>query len=71
MEQRDNETYALKSRSVSVVGIGKDIQSARRISLEALRAIKGGSLWHRTDIASEEHIEASVVHMENLRRHKK
>ncbi len=71
MEQRDNETYALKSRSVSVVGMDEDIQAARQISLEGLKAIKGGSLWHRTDIASEQHIEESVVHMEKLRRHEK
>jgi phosphoribosylamine--glycine ligase len=71
MELRDSKTYALRSRSVSVVGIDEDIQSARQISLEGLRMIKGGGLWHRRDIASEEHIQKSIVHMENLRRHEK
>ncbi|MEM3640821.1 MAG: ATP-grasp domain-containing protein, partial [Candidatus Bathyarchaeia archaeon] len=57
MELRSGETYALKSRAVGVVGIGPDIETAREISLEGINAIKGGALWHRTDIASKQHIE--------------
>jgi phosphoribosylamine--glycine ligase len=68
MELRNSEAYALTSRSVCVVGLGDSIQEAREISLEGLQKIKGGSLWHRTDIASEEHIQRSVKHMEELRR---
>lgn len=68
MELRNGETYALSSRSVCVVGVGDSIQDARKISLEGVRAIKGGALWHRTDIASKEHIKRSITHMEKLRR---
>jgi phosphoribosylamine-glycine ligase len=68
MELRDGETYALKSRAVCVVGIGETIDEARNISLEGIKAIKGGALWHRTDIASKQHIEKSIRHMEALRR---
>jgi phosphoribosylamine--glycine ligase len=68
MELRDGETYALKSRAVCVVGIGETIEEARNISLEGIKAIKGGALWHRTDIASKQHIEKSIRHMEALRR---
>jgi phosphoribosylamine-glycine ligase len=68
MEQRNSEIYALKSRTVAVVGIGANIEDARQISLEGIEAIKGGALWNRTDIASEQHIEASEKHMETLRR---
>ncbi len=68
MELRNGETYALTSRTVCVVGVGNDLQEARKISLEGLRAIKGGSLWHRNDIASKEHIRKSVEHMRKLRR---
>ena len=68
MELRDSETYALKSRAVSVIGIGENIEAARRISLEGINAIKGGALWHRTDIASKQHIERSMRHIEELRR---
>jgi len=68
MELRNGETYALKSRAVGVVGIGDSIEAARQFSLEGINAIKGGALWHRTDIASKQHIAKSIRHMENLRR---
>ena len=67
MELRDSEVYALRSRAVCVVGIGDSIEEARRISLEGIKAIRGGALWHRGDIASREHIERSIRHMEALR----
>jgi phosphoribosylamine-glycine ligase len=51
---------------VSVVGIGEDIETARQISMEGINAINGGALWYRKDIASEQHIEKSVRHMEEL-----
>jgi phosphoribosylamine-glycine ligase len=52
---------------VSAVGIGDDIETARKISLDGIKAIKGGALWHRKDIASKRHIEKSIRHMERLR----
>jgi phosphoribosylamine--glycine ligase len=67
MEIRNGETYALKSRAVGVVGIGEDMEEARKISLDGIKAIKGGALWHRKDIASKRHIEKSMRHMEKLR----
>ena len=67
MELRNNETYALKSRAVGVVGIDDDIEAARKISLEGIKAIKGGALWHRKDIASKKHITKSIKHMKRLR----
>jgi len=68
MELRDGKTYALKSRAVAVVGIGENIEEARKISIEGINAISGGALWCRRDIASKQHIEKSVRHMEELRR---
>lgn len=67
MEQRDDQTYALRSRAVCVVGIGDSIQAAREISQEGINAIKGGALWNRADIASKEHINKSINHMLQLR----
>ena len=67
MELRDYKTYALKSRTVCAVGIGDSIEVARKISLEGLGVIKGGSLWNRTDIASEGHIRKSIEHVKMLR----
>jgi phosphoribosylamine--glycine ligase len=68
MELRDGEVYALTSRSVAVVGVADTIQDARELSLKGIKAIEGGSLWNRKDIASSEHIQKSVAHMERLRR---
>lgn len=67
MELREGKTYALKSRAVCVVGVADDIQRAREASLEGIKAIRGGALWHRNDIASKEHIGRSLRHMEKLR----
>jgi len=68
MEFRDSEVYALTSRSVAVVGIAKTMKDARELSLKGIEAIEGGGLWNRKDIASREHIQESVAHMERLRR---
>jgi phosphoribosylamine--glycine ligase len=51
-----------------VLGVGENIEEARQISLEGTKAIKGGALWNRTDIASKQHIAQSASHMERLRR---
>jgi phosphoribosylamine--glycine ligase len=68
MELRDDgNIYALRSRAVCVVGIGNSVQEAREISLEGIKAITGGALWNRTDIASREHIRKSMEHMKRLR----
>ena len=68
MELRNNATYALKSRVVGVLGVGDSIEEARKISVEGIRAIRGGALWNRTDIASKQHIAKCARHMEQLRR---
>jgi len=68
MEVRDSKVYALKSRAVGVLGVGENIEEARQVSLEGARAVEGGAMWNRTDIASKRHIAQSVSHMERLRR---
>ncbi|MCK4435523.1 hypothetical protein KAU87_01805 [Candidatus Bathyarchaeota archaeon] len=67
MELRGSKVYALASRAIAVVGVGETIQEARELSLKGINAIEGGSLWHRTDIASSEHIKRSINHMQELR----
>jgi len=64
----DGKYYTLRSRTVCCVGIGDSIQSAREFSLKGINAIKGGALWCRTDIASQQHIAKSVRHMQDLRK---
>ncbi len=66
--REDGRMYALSSRTVCTVGIGENIQSAREIAMEGIKAIRGGALWNRTDIASKEHIERSIRHMRLLRK---
>lgn len=67
MEIRNGKNYALKSRAIGVLAIGESIEEARQISQEGAKAINGGALWNRTDIASKQHIAKSVSHMEELR----
>lgn len=67
MELRDGKNYALKSRAVGVLGISNSIEEARLISQEGAQVITGGGLWNRTDIASPQHINRSISHMEQLR----
>ena len=66
----DKQVFPLKSRTVAVLGISQNLETARQISLEGIKEIKGGSLWYRTDIAAKKHIEKSIKHMEKLRRRK-
>jgi phosphoribosylamine--glycine ligase len=66
--REDGKYYALGSRTVCCVGVGESIQSAREISLKGIAAVKGGALWSRTDIASQQHIAKSVRHMQDLRK---
>ncbi len=67
MELRDGNTYALKSRVVGVLGVGENIEEARQVSFEGVKAIRGGALWNRSDIASKETIQKSIRHMHRLR----
>ncbi|MCL2642589.1 MAG: hypothetical protein FWD52_03635 [Candidatus Bathyarchaeota archaeon] len=67
MELRNGGNYALKSRAVGVLAMGESLEEARQISQEGARAIKGGGLWNRTDIATVQHITKSIAHMEALR----
>ncbi len=67
MELRYGKNYALKSRTIGILGIGDNIEEARQISQEGANAIAGGALWNRTDVASKQHIAKSIWHMEQLR----
>jgi phosphoribosylamine--glycine ligase len=67
MELRDGKNYALKSRAIGILGIGDSIEEARQISQEGAKAVNGGGLWNRTDIATQQHIAKSVSHMDKLR----
>lgn len=65
----DGRNYAIGSRTVASLGIAKSIEEARDISLQGIKAITGGALWYRSDIASKEHIRKGIEHMRRLRSH--
>ena len=67
LELRNNEAYALSSRTVAAVGIGDSVEEARQRSLTGLGLIKGGNLWNRNDVASASSIQKSIQHMRALR----
>ena len=67
LELRNNEAYALSSRTVAAVGIGDSVEEARQRSLTGLSLIKGGNLWNRNDVASASSIQKSIQHMRALR----
>jgi phosphoribosylamine--glycine ligase len=67
MEVRGGKNYALKSRTIGILGIGESMEEARLISQEGAKAVTGGALWNRTDIASKQHITKSINRMEKLR----
>jgi len=70
VELRDGRCYTLGSRAVAVFGAGEDIRAAREISLEGINAVIG-TLWNRSDVASEENLRNSISHMEGIRRGRK
>ena len=63
----DGKNYALGSRTVACVGLADNLEEARELSLKGVNAVTGGGLWHRTDVASAEHIGKSVEHMKKIR----
>lgn len=62
----DGKTRTVGSRAVGCVGIAGDIETAREISLDGIRALDG-PLWNRGDIGLKEHIERSIDHVKDLR----
>ena len=63
----DGKNYALGSRTVACLGIGDSIEEARETSLKGVKALTGGALWCRGDVASKQHIDKSVKHMKQIR----
>lgn len=68
--KRYGDVYMLGSRTLAVVGLGDTIEEARKRSTDACDEIQEDNpqLERRTDLASKEHIQKSIVHMKRLRR---
>lgn len=68
LELRNDTLYALGSRTVAAVGIADSIGCARDVSLHGIESIHyTEGFRYRKDIASAEHINNSIKHMEMLR----
>jgi len=67
MEMRDDKYHSSSSRTVAVVGIEDNTEKARKTSVKVIKLIKGGGLWYRTDIASQDYIDKSVENMRRVR----
>ncbi len=67
IELKNDETFALSSRTIAIVGIADSISSARDISLKGVRSVRGERFRNRNDIASDQHIARSIDHMKKLR----
>jgi phosphoribosylamine---glycine ligase len=65
VQTRNETTFIGSSRSVAVLGLGKSIEDARRMSLEGVTALHGPLRW-RNDIGSAADIQRSLNHMRML-----
>lgn len=67
VNKKDDKIYTTSSRSLAVVGIGKNIEEAERICERGLRHVKGEHIFIRHDIGTRELIEKRIEHMKKLR----
>ncbi len=67
MEKREDGDYALTSRTVYILGIDNDIESARHWSLRGMNTIKDSGFRYRNDVATRASIQKSVEHATALR----
>ncbi len=66
VDERSGKIYTTTSRSLAVVGIGKDLYEAEEIAERALKHVSG-RIYARHDIAKREMIEKKVERMREIR----
>ncbi|HYM40819.1 MAG TPA: phosphoribosylamine--glycine ligase [Thermoplasmata archaeon] len=66
VDERDGKIFTTTSRSLAVVGIADDLETAEGISEEAL-AFVGGSFYARRDIGKPEVVTRKVEKMQKIR----
>lgn len=69
IEDRRGKKFLTGSRSIAIVGIADELDSAEKIAEEAARSI-AGPVYHRPDIGSRELIQSKIDHMDRLRKRK-
>jgi phosphoribosylamine--glycine ligase len=66
VDERNGHIFTTTSRSLAVVGVADDLESAESVSEEALASI-GGSFYARRDIGKPEAIARKVEKMRAIR----
>ena len=67
VDQKDGKLVTGTSRSIGVVGIGKDIEEAEQNCEKALQYIKCDAIFMRHDIGTKALVQKRVDHMKELR----
>jgi len=60
------KVYTTKSRGFGIVGMGKTLEEAEKISEEACKYAHG-PLWHRTDIGTAALVQKRIEHMKKIK----
>ncbi len=67
VDQKDGKLVTGTSRSIGVVGIGKDIEEAEQNCEKAVQYIKCDAIFMRHDIGTRALVQKRVDHMKELR----
>jgi phosphoribosylamine--glycine ligase len=66
VDQKADGLYLSSSRAIGIVGIADNLEDARKIAEEGVKAVKG-PVAYRTDIGTEALIQKRINHMKKLR----
>jgi len=67
VNERGGKVYTTSSRSIGVVGIADDLQTAEKVSEKGLSHIKGKGIFMRHDIGKPDSIKKKIEHMKAVR----
>ena len=66
VDKKEDGLYLSSSRAIGIVGIADNLEEARKIAEEGVKAVKG-PVAYRTDIGTEALIQKRVEHMKKIR----
>ena len=66
VDKKEDGLYLSSSRAIGIVGIANNLEGARKIAEEGVKAVKG-PVAYRTDIGTETLIKKRIEHMKILR----
>lgn len=68
VDEKEGIIYTKSSRSIGILGIGKDIPDAEKIAEKGTSFVKG-RVRHRSDIGTDKLVQKRIEHMKKLREH--